>query len=95
VTKADIINKIAKETGLSKMDTEVVVDGFLSTIMEALHEGKRVDFRGFGNFSLKIRKPKIARNPGTGMEIKLPERTVPFFKPSKLFKDSIIKKFNN
>ena len=89
MTKADIVDVIADATGLTKVETETVIDGFLTTIIEALRNGERVEFRGFGSFSVKKRKPKKARNPGTGEEIFLPERFVPTFKPSKLLKEQI------
>jgi len=94
VTKADIVDVVSRATGLTKVDTEAVIDGFLATITDALQRGERVEFRGFGSFSLKVRKPKKARNPGTGEEIHLPERIVPVFKPSKLLKDSINQRYN-
>jgi len=95
VTKADIVDVVSRSTGLTKVDTEAVIDGFLATITDSLQRGERVEFRGFGSFSLKVRKPKKARNPGTGEEIYLPERIVPVFKPSKILKDSINLEYNN
>lgn len=89
MTKADIVDIVSHATGLTKVDTEAALEGFITTIIEALQRGERVDFRGFGSFYLKVRKPKKARNLGTGVEICLPERIVPVFKPSKLLKDSI------
>ena len=89
MTKADIVDIVSHATGLTKVDTEAVIDGFIATISDSLQRGKRIEFRGFGSFSLKVRKPKKARNPGTGEEIRLPERIVPVFKPSKILKDSI------
>lgn len=89
MTKADIVDVIADATGLTKVETEAVIDGFLTTIMDALKNGERVEFRGFGSFSVKKRKPKKARNPGTGEEVLLPERYVPTFKPSKILKEQI------
>ena len=94
VTKADIVDVVSNATGLTKVDTEAVIDGFLATITDSLQRGERVEFRGFGSFSLKLRKPKKARNPGTGEEIYLPERIVPVFKPSKILKDSISQRYN-
>jgi len=94
MTKADIVDIISHATGLTKIDTEAVIEGVISTIADALRRGERVDMRGFGNFSLKLRKPKKARNPGINEEILLPERIVPVFKPSKLLKDSINLEYN-
>ena len=89
MTKADIVDIIAEATGLTKVETEAVIDGFLSTIKNSLREGERVEFRGFGSFSVKKRMPKKARNPGTGEVVYLPERYVPTFKASKLLKEMI------
>lgn len=89
MTKADIVDVIAEATGLTKVETEAVIEGFLSTIKNALQEGEKVEFRGFGSFSVKKRMPKKARNPGTGEVIYLPERYVPVFKASKLLKEQI------
>ncbi len=89
MTKADTVDIVAQRIGLTKVDTEAVIDCFIDTIKDALQRGERIDFRGFGSFSLKVRKPKIARNPGTNEEIALPSRIVPVFKPSKLLKESI------
>ena len=89
MTKADIVDIIAEATGLTKVETEAVIDGFLSTIKSALQEGERVEFRGFGSFNVKKRQPKKARNPGTGEVIYLPDRYVPTFKASKILRDQI------
>lgn len=89
MTKADVVDIVARATGLTKVETEAVLEGFIATIKEAVQRGERVDFRKFGSFYLKVRKPKKARNPGTGEEVPLPERIVPVFKPSKEWKESI------
>ncbi len=83
MTKQEIINVVAEATGLSKVETEVVMNGVMTTIIDALAQNDRVELRGFGTFGVRHRQPKIARNPGTGGEIQLPERYVPTFKPSK------------
>lgn len=91
MTKADIVDIVAEATGLTKVETETVIDGFLSTIKSSLQEGERVEFRGFGSFSVKKRMPKKARNPGTGEVVYLPERYVPTFKASKILKELVTK----
>ena len=53
MTKADVVDLIAEATGLTKVETEAVIDGFLTTIVGALKAGERVDFRGFGSFNVK------------------------------------------
>ncbi len=85
MVKAEIVDVLAEQTGLTKLETKTIVEGVISTISESLLRGERVDLRGFGNFSVKIRKSKVARNPNTGEEVIVPERAVPVFKPSKHF----------
>ncbi len=85
MTKADIVDEIAKSTGLTKIETKSVVDGVLASIMKAISEGKRIELRGFGVFKSKSRKPRMARNPKTGELVPLEKRYVPVFKPSPDF----------
>ncbi|MFH1851198.1 MAG: HU family DNA-binding protein [Candidatus Neomarinimicrobiota bacterium] len=82
MTKQEIVTAVAEATGLTKVETETVMNGIMAKIIEALARNDRVELRGFGTFGVKHRLPKIARNPGTGGEIQLPERFVPTFKPS-------------
>jgi nucleoid DNA-binding protein len=89
MTKADIINSVAAATGITKTETEAVIDGFMITIINALKNGQSVDLRGFAAFSVKKRKSKIARNPKTGEAIELKERYVPVIKISKQFKNAV------
>ena len=83
MTKADIVDHIASGTGLTKVETEAVVDGFIQTVIGALKEGKNIEIRGFGSFKTKKRKGRMARNPRTGAQVKVEEHYVPFFKVSK------------
>ena len=83
MTKADIVDHIASGTGLTKVETEAVVDGFIQTVIGALKEGKNIEIRGFGSFKTKKRKGRIARNPRTGEQVQVEEHFVPFFKVSK------------
>lgn len=85
MTKAEIVDEIAKVTGLTKIETKSVVDGVFDTIKEAVSSGKRIELRGFGVFKSKTRKPRMARNPKTGESVPLNERAVPVFKPSPEF----------
>ena len=83
MTKQGIVNVVSEATGLTKVETEAVMNGVMTTIINALTENQRVALRGFGTFCVKHRMPKKARNPGTGEAIYLPERSVPTFKPAK------------
>jgi nucleoid DNA-binding protein len=83
MTKQEIVDQVSAATGLTKVETEAVMNGVMTTIIESLTRNERVELRGFGSFGVKHRLPKKARNPGTGEAIYLPERYVPTFKPSK------------
>ncbi len=89
MTKADIVDTIASATGLTKVETEAVVDGFISTVIGALKEGKNIEIRGFGSFKVKKRKGRIARNPRTGEQVQVDEHFVPVFKVSKDLKNLV------
>lgn len=89
MTKADMVDIISSGTGLTKVETEAVIDAFLTTLAESMVDGRRVEFRKFGSFGVKKRAPKQARNPGTGEAVNLPARYVPVFKPSRLLRDRV------
>jgi DNA-binding protein HU-beta len=83
LTKADIVDVIASGTGLTKVETEAVVDGFIQTVISSLRDGKNIEIRGFGSFKVKKRKGRVARNPRTGEQVQVAEHYVPIFKVSK------------
>jgi len=89
VTKADIVDVIASATGLTKVETEAVVDGFITTVIGAMRDGKNIEIRGFGSFKVKKRKSRIARNPRTGAQVNVDEHFVPTFKVSKEMKQIV------
>ena len=89
MTKADIVDHIASGTGLTKVETEAVVDGFIQTVIQALKEGKNIEIRGFGSFRTKKRKGRMARNPRTGAQVKVEDHFVPVFKVSKELKTTV------
>ena len=86
MTKADIVARIAQNTGMTKADTAEVLDALLETISTALGRGEKIEMRGFGNLKVEKRKARVARNPKTGTEIRIPPRVVPVFKPSDRLK---------
>jgi len=89
MTKSDIINEVSNNTGLTKVETEAVLEGVISSISKALRKGNRVDIRGFGSFIVKERKARQARNPSTNKIINLNLRYIPSFKVSKILKESV------
>ena len=84
MTKSDLIDAVAKKAdSLTKKQTEVVVETIFDSIKEALTRGDKVEIRGFGNFRLRKRDARKARNPKTGVIVDVPEKMVPFFKVGK------------
>ena len=86
MTKREIVNKIAKKSGLTQELVKEVVEELLVELEEALIRGERIEIRNFGIFKTKITKPRIARNPQTGETLSLPARRKVTFKPGKFLK---------
>ena len=91
MTKADIISKVSKETGFTKVEVENQLDSILNSIKLSLSKGNRVDIRGFGSFIIKERPERVAMNPATKEKILLSKRYDPTFKVSKLLKEYVNK----
>lgn len=89
MTKADIIDQISAGTGLTKLETEAVVNGFISVVKAELIRGGRIDLRGFGSFTVQHRASRTARNPRTNTPVHVPATNIPAFKPSKEFKKEV------
>jgi DNA-binding protein HU-beta len=85
--KADIVNRVAESSEVSRVKAAVAVDTILDAMRAALSEGKRIELRGFGVFTVRERKRGIGRNPRTGVEVAItPGKTVRF-KPGKELKE--------
>jgi integration host factor subunit beta len=90
MTKSVLIEKISENVeGLTKKQTEVVVDTVFDSIKNALAHGEKVEIRGFGNFKLRSRKARKARNPKTGESVEVPPKKVPYFKVGKELREMI------
>ena len=89
MNKTELIGAIAEKTGLSKKDSEKVINAALETIVEALKADDKVQLVGFGVFEVKSRAERIGRNPKTKAEIVIPASKVPQFKPGKTLKEAI------
>ncbi|MBU1100682.1 MAG: integration host factor subunit beta [Bacteroidetes bacterium] len=89
MTKADIVEKIAAGTGLTKLETEAIVEGFLNTVIQSLRDGNGIEIRGFGSYKVKKKNSRYARNPRTGEQVFVDEHYVPVFKFSKDFKQAV------
>jgi integration host factor subunit beta len=90
MTKSKLINMIAdKSPELTRMQTEIIVDVFFKSIMDALGRGEKVEIRGFGNFRLKDRAARKARNPKTGEQVEVAAKKVLHFKMGKELREMI------
>lgn len=85
MTKAEIVTKIAKKTGLDKDAVLTVVEQFMTSVKDSLVEGEPVFLRGFGSFIIKERATKTARNISKDKAIIIPAHNIPAFKPAKTF----------
>ena len=91
MNKTELIAAVAESAGLSKKDTERVVNAALDTITTALCKGEKVQISGFGTFEVKDREARVSRNPHTKEAIEIPATKVPGFKASKTLKDTVAK----
>lgn len=91
MNKTDLIALTAERTGLTKKDTERVLNAVLDAVTAALAAGDKVQLSGFGAFDIKEREPRMGRNPRTKETVEIPATRVPVFKPSKALRDIIAK----
>lgn len=90
MTKSELIEIIArKQAHQAGKDVELAVKAILEQMSQALSNGRRIEIRGFGSFSLHFRPPRIGRNPKTGDSVALPGKYVPHFKPGKDMRDRV------
>jgi nucleoid DNA-binding protein len=89
MTKAELIDKIASGTGLSKADSTRALDTTLNSVKAAMKKGQKVTLVGFGTFSVSKRKSRKGRNPRTGEVITIPAAKIPKFTAGKSLKDFI------
>jgi len=85
MTKVDIVNEIAKNTGIDKNDVLTTVEVFIEVVKGSLAKDENVYLRGFGSFIVKKRAQKTARNISKNTTIIIPEHNIPAFKPAKTF----------
>ena len=90
MTKSVLIEKIAEKLdGLSRKQTEVIVETIFDSIKDSLAQGGKVEIRGFGNFRLRSRNARKARNPKTGAAVDVPPKKVPYFKVGKELREMV------
>lgn len=89
--KADIVSRVAEQTGVPKVDVLVALEAFFKEVKSSLKDGENVYVRGFGSFILKKRAKKIGRNIKKNIAVEIPEHYIPAFKPAKVFAEQIKK----
>ena len=89
MTKAEIVNEIAKATGIEKAQVLTVVEAFMETVKESVSNNEPVYLRGFGSFIVKHRAQKAARNITKKSTMVIPAHDIPAFKPAKVFFDAV------
>ena len=87
--KTDLIDRVALRTKLTKKQTTIVVNSFISCITDSLTKGKRVEIRGFGSFRIRYRNARMGINPRTGERVQVPAKKAPYFRPGKSLKTEV------
>ena len=91
MNKAELVNAMATETGLTKKDVESVLNSFVNVVSNELSNKVKVQLVGFGTFETRERAARTGRNPQTGEDIKIAAATAPAFKAGKALKDKVNK----
>ncbi|MEM6457572.1 MAG: integration host factor subunit beta [Acidobacteriota bacterium] len=87
MTKANLVDEVAQQIDLTKKHAEVIVNTVFESIVASLHEGEKIELRGFGSFRIRQRNARIGRNPKTGEKVNVPAKRIPYFKPGKELKE--------
>ena len=90
MTKAELIEQVSeKVNGLTKRQTEIIVNTVFNSIRDTLARGEKLEIRGFGSFRIRSRRHREGRNPKTGTSVSVPAKRVPFFKAGKEMKEMV------
>ncbi len=89
MTKADLVEEVARVVEVTRKDSEVIVETIFGSIVRSLQNGEKIEIRGFGSFRTRERDGRIGRNPKSGERVDVPPKTIPFFKPSKELRDVV------
>ena len=87
MTKAELVEEVARNTDITKKHAEVIVNTVFESIVDSLKDGDKIELRGFGTFRIRQRGSRIGRNPKPGDRVKVPSTKVPYFKPGKQLKE--------
>jgi integration host factor subunit beta len=83
MTKAELVEEVARSTEPTKKHAEIIVNTVFESIVDSLKAGEKIELRGFGSFRIRKRGARIGRNPKTGAKVKVPAKRIPYFKPGK------------
>jgi len=89
MNKAELVEKVANQTGLTKRTSREAVDAMISAITDSLGREEKVTLIGFGTFQVRERKARKGRNPQTGETIQIPAKKVPKFSPGKGLREKV------
>ncbi|UCD47195.1 MAG: integration host factor subunit beta [Deltaproteobacteria bacterium] len=90
MTKSDLVQTLSEKIStLTKKECEVIVDTVFQNMRAALHRGEKIEIRGFGSFTVRVRRAKEGRNPKTGEKVSIPEKRIPFFKVGKELRELV------
>ena len=92
MTKAEIVNEVAKATGIEKVTVQTVVEAFMESVKGSVIANEPVYLRGFGSFIIKHRAQKAARNITKKTTMTIPAHNIPAFKPAKVFVNAVKEK---
>ena len=92
MNKTELVDAMAKKSGLSKKDTSAALDAFTETVAKTLKKGDKIQLVGFGTFEVAKRAAREGKNPQTGAKIKIPASKAPKCKAGKALKDTVNKK---
>ena len=90
MTKAELVEDVARAAELTKKDAERLVEIVFESIIETLNNGEKIELRGFGSFRVRERGARRGRNPKTGDPVSIPAKRVVKFRVAKAAKDSIL-----
>ena len=89
MNKAELVEEVSGEAGLTKRETQKVIDAIIATIGDTLAAGEKVTLVGFGTFGMRQRKARTGRNPQTGATIQIPAKRVAKFLPGRTLKERV------
>ena len=87
MTKAELVDQVARSTQLTKKHAEIMVNTVFECIVDSLRDGEKIELRGFGSFRIRHRGSRTGRNPKTGAKVLVPSKSIPYFKPGKDLKE--------